>query len=149
MGSWVKVNVKPPVERSGGGSISTTINAAGFKAVAGARSLANDIAHATVNAAVDRWPLGPERRRRNGVHSRNTFKVIDASRGFFVSVSITNSAPWSAFVYYPGLGKGPWPGPGKGIRLREDYVDTPLETTQAAIKDELRRRVIAALMGAT
>jgi hypothetical protein len=96
---WVKVSVRPPIFRSGGGALEATLLARALAAKGPV--LAALAAHmAGVKSAVEAvWPIGPN---RNRPHSVDTFSLATQQRGWLSTVTLKNPADYLHFIHRKG-----------------------------------------------
>jgi hypothetical protein len=86
------------------------------------------------------WPIGPPRpwdKTWKG-HSFRLFRVVDQSRGFFVSVQVRNSADYAMFIHEPGR-------PSRIVWERE--ILEPLERASPDIRREIAQIIAGAFNG--
>lgn len=139
MASRVRLVTRTPVEESGGGQIGVKLTAKIDAGVERARAYVLEYMTQLADTVAGEWP-----RDRHTPASADLFTVTDRSTAQRVDVRIGNAADYSAFVYYPGLGKGPWPGPGPW-RLWTDKITRRINEDLPGIKADLASIISSAM----
>ncbi len=142
VGQFLKLNIKEPTESAGGGAIFAQLEGALGRATRNATPIIRAVMQRIRDAAEEGWPID-----RHTPHSKHRFRLIERTQGFYVQFTIVNDADYSGYVYYKGLGLGPHPGPGKGIRRWQDAIETELENERDTLRELLRSRILDTLRG--
>jgi hypothetical protein len=110
------------------------------KVAPGLLRLVEEETRAVYEGAKGKWPVGPERRDRNGRHSRDELYhevVIDTTKGL-IRGRVWNEAPWSRYIK------------PKGLRGKSAYVALlrkPLQDRAKVFVTQMGRYVSAELGG--